>query len=139
MWVVGVSYGYFIVWIQGGFFFYERVEFDIEFCLNVVSNIILFYKLFVLLCLLGYRDIFECSKCSKVILEEDEISDFVKENSIFCDSCSIWWQLLCVDFIMSVVNVLDFWVCQCCLIDVVNINDIDIEDEFKFNFVQELE
>lgn len=82
-----------------------------EFCLIVVNNIILFYKLFVLLCLLGYRDIFDCLKCNKVILEEDEISNFEKENSVCCDICSIWWYLLCVDFIISIVDVLDFWVC----------------------------
>lgn len=88
MWVVGASYGYFIVWTQGGPLFYELVE--LEFCLNFFSNITLFYKSFVLPCLLGYRDIFECPKCSKVILEEDEISDSAKDNCNFCDSCSTW-------------------------------------------------
>lgn len=139
MWVVGASHGYFIVWTQGGPLFYERVELDIEFCLNVVSNITLFYKSFVLPCLLGYRDIFECPKCSKVILEEDEISDSAKENSIFCDSCSTWWHLPCADLTMSAANALDSWVCQCCLTDAANINDTDTEDELKFNFAQESE
>ena len=36
--------------------FYERVELDMEFCLE--NNITLFYKSFVLPCLLGYREIF---------------------------------------------------------------------------------
>ena len=75
MWICGVSHGCFIVSTQGGPPLYERVELDIEFCLSVVNNITLFYKSFVLPCLSGYRDIFECPKCAKVILEADEISD----------------------------------------------------------------
>ena len=54
--------------------FYQPVEADMEFCLNVVNSVTLFYKSFVLLCLLGYRDIFDCLKCNKAILEADEMS-----------------------------------------------------------------
>ena len=71
MCVVVATHVHFIVWTQGGPLFYEQEELDIEFCLNVV-RITLFYKSFVLPCLLGYRDIFECPKYSKVILEEDD-------------------------------------------------------------------
>ena len=49
--------------------FCERVEPDIEFCLNFVNSVTLFYKSFVLPCLLGYWDIFDCPKCNKAILE----------------------------------------------------------------------
>ena len=58
--------------------FYERVEPDMEFALNFVNSVTLFYKSFVLPCLLGYRDIFDCPKCNKAILEEDEISESAK-------------------------------------------------------------
>ena len=50
-WVCGVCRGFFIVWRQGGPLYFERVELDMEFCLNVVNNITLFYKSFVLPCL----------------------------------------------------------------------------------------
>ena len=96
---------------------YERVELDMEFCLNVVNNITLFYKSFVLPCLLGYRDIFDCPKCNKVILETDEISDSAKENSISCDTCVTWWHLQCADLTISTADALDSWVCQSCLVD----------------------
>ena len=138
MWVCGVSHGFFIVWTQGGPPFFERVELDMEFCLNVVNNITLFYKSFVLPCLLGYRDIFECPKCNKVILEEDEISDSANENSICCDSCGTWWHLPCADLTMNVADALDSWVCQSCLVDAANVNDTDTDD-LDFNFVQESE
>ena len=82
MWVCGASHGFFIVWTVGGPALYERVELDMGFCLNVVNNITLFYKSFVLPCLLGYRDILECPKCAKVLLEADEISDSPTENSV---------------------------------------------------------
>ena len=117
MWVCGVCHGFFIVWTQGGPPHYERVELDMEFCLNVVNNITLFYKSFVLPCLLGYRDIFDCPKCNKVILEADEISDSAKENSICCDTCGTWWHLPCADVTMSTADALDSWVCQSCLVD----------------------
>ena len=109
-----------------------------EFCLNVVNNITLFYKSFVLPCLLGYRDIFECPKCNKVILEEDEISDSANENSICCDSCGTWWHLPCADLTMNVADALDSWVCQSCLVDAANVNDTD-NDGLDFNFAQESE
>ena len=46
MGVCGAVHGYFIVWTQGGPPLYEREELDMEFCLNVVNNITLFYKSF---------------------------------------------------------------------------------------------
>ena len=103
-----------------------------EFCLNVVNNITLFYKSFVLPCLLGYRDIFDCPKCNKVILKEDEIGDSTKENSICCDTCGTWWHLPRADLTMSTADALDSWVCQSCLADVVNA--IDSDDVLEFNF-----
>jgi len=107
MWVCGVCHGFFIVWTQGGLPLYKRIELDMEFCLNVVNNITLFYKSFVLPCLLGYRDIFHCLKCNKVILEEEEISDSAKENSICRDTCSTRWHLPCADLTMSTADALD--------------------------------
>ena len=130
MWVCGVKHGFFIVWTQVAPPLYERVELDLTFCLNVVNNITLFYKSFVLPCLLGYRDIFECPRCSKVILEEDEISDSEKENSICCDSCTTWWHLPCADLTMHLADELDYWVCQSCLTDSANVNDRDDDLEF---------
>ena len=137
MWVCGVCHGFFIVWTQGGPPLYERIELDMKFCLTVVNNITLFYKSFILPCLLGYRDIFDCPKCNKVILEEDEISNSEKENSICCDTCSTWWHLPCADLTISTADALDSWVCQSCLTDAARA--IDNEDDLEFNFAQESE
>ncbi|CAH3151806.1 unnamed protein product, partial [Porites lobata] len=71
-----------------------------------VNNITLFYKSFVLPCLLGYRDIFECPKCDKVILESDEISDSANENSVCCDRCSTWWHLPCAELSVNSADAL---------------------------------
>ena len=95
MWATGLDHGYFVAWTQGHKPLYERVEFDGDFCASVVMNITLFYKAYVLPCLLGYRDIYQCPKCEKVILEEPEISEPAKENSACCDSCNTWWHLPC--------------------------------------------
>ncbi|CAH3115328.1 unnamed protein product, partial [Porites lobata] len=123
MWVCGANHGFFIVWTLGGQPLYERVELDLEFCLKVVNNITLFYKSFVLPCLLGYRDIFECPKCDKVILESDEISDSANENSVCCDRCSTWWHLPCAELSVNSADALDSWICQSCLADAANIHD----------------
>lgn len=116
---------------------YERIELDMEFCLTVVNNNTLFYKSFVLPCLLGYRDILDCPKCNKVILEEDEISKSEKENSICCDTCSTWWHLPCADLTISTADALDSWVCLSYLTDAAKA--IDSEDDLEFNFAQESE
>lgn len=123
-----------IMWTQGATSLYERIELDLTICLDVVSNITLFYKLFVLRWLLGYRDIFKCPKYSKVIfnLEEDEISDSKKEDSTCCDSCSTWWHLLCADLTMHPADELDCWVCESWMADAANFSDTD--DDFEFNF-----
>ena len=102
-----------------------------------MNNITLFYKSFVLPSLLGYRDIFDCPKCNKVILEEDEIGDSAKENSICCDTCGTWWHLPCADLTMSTADALDSWVCQSCLADAAN--TINSDDDLEFNFAQESE
>ena len=79
-------------------------------------------------------DIFDCPKCNKVILKEDEIGDSTKENSICCDTCGTWWHLPRADLTMSTADALDSWVCQSCLADVVNA--IDSDDVLEFNFAQ---
>ena len=131
MWVCGVCHGFFIVWTQGVPSYYERVELDMEFCLNVVNNITLFYKSFVLPCLLGYRDIFDCPKWNKVILERDEI--LCKREQYL-----LWhlWHLVafanCADLTMSTADALDSWVCQRCLVDPTTAIIIDSDDDLEF-------
>lgn len=125
------------MWTQGATSLYERIELDLTICLNVVNNITLFYKSFVLRWLLGCRDIFKCPKYSKVIfnLEEDEISDFKKEDSTCCDSCSTWWHLPCADLTMHPADELDCWVCESWLADAANFRDTD--DDLEFNSAQD--
>ena len=93
MWVTGTNHGYFIVWTKVHKPLYERVEFNREYFSVVLNNITLFYKTYALPVLLGYRDIYQCPKYDKVILEEPEITDMSVESSICCDTCSTWWHL----------------------------------------------
>ena len=71
-------------------------------------------------------------------MEEDEISDFAKENSISCDSCRTWWHLPCADLTMNAADARDCWVCQSCLTYAANVNDSD-DDDLNFQYSQELE
>ena len=108
--------------------FYERVEPDMEFCLNFVNSVTLFYKSFVLPCLLGYRDIFDCPKCKKVILEEDEISESAK-GKVFAMTLAA----------LGTADALDSWVYQSCLVDAANAIDSHDDDDLEVNFAQESE
>ena len=86
MWLCGVSHAYFVVWTTAGRPLYEKIKLGNEFITKVVNNLTLFYKSYVLPCMLGYQNIFQCPKCEKVMLEDKEISNPSKENSICCDS-----------------------------------------------------
>ena len=84
-------------------------------CASVVMNISLFYKAYVVSSLLGYRDIYQCPKCEKVILEKPEISEPAKENSDCCDSCNTWWHLPCASQRQNTVASMESWICCNCL------------------------
>ena len=94
---------------------YERVEFSREYFSVVLNNM-------TLPVLLGYRDIYQCPKCDKVILGEPEITDMSVENSICCDTCSTWWHLPCANLSQDVAESLESWICYSCLADVADID-----------------
>lgn len=58
--------------------FYERVEPDMEFCLNFVNSVTLLYQVICITVPVRVPDIFDCPKCNKAILEDDEISESAK-------------------------------------------------------------
>ena len=117
MWMCNVDHCFFIVWTEGHKPFYERVELDQNFCESVISNLTVFYKSYVLPCLLGYRNIFQCPKCEKVILENEEINEPAQENSISCDNCGTWWHLQCAGLTTQCADTLESWLCFGCLVD----------------------
>lgn len=120
MWLVGAHLAFFIVWTEGHKPFYEEIKYDDEYCNTLVSNATLFYKAYVLPCLLGYRDVYKCPKCAKVILEASEMNNPESENSVCCDSCNMWWHLKCVGS-ADIANESE-WLCNSCLLDFVSPN-----------------
>jgi len=122
MWVVGASHSFFIVWTEGHKPFYEVIKYDSNLCVRVVNNITLFYKAYVLPCLLGYRNVYACPKCSKCILEESEMNNPESENSVCCDSCSLWWHIDCAG--SPDIESEDEWICNSCLLDIVSPNTV---------------
>lgn len=117
MWVCGVHHSFFIAWTEGHKPFYEKIDFDPAFCDNLVVNLTVFYKSYVLPCLLGYRSLRQCLKCEKVILEEQEINQPAQDNSICCDKCGTWWHLQCAGLTTQCAESLDSWLCFGCLVD----------------------
>ena len=111
MWVTGPDHSFF-VWTQGHKPLNERINYDPKFCASTMKRITLFYKAYVLPCLLGYTDVFHCPKCSTVILEEPEINKS-DDNSVKCDNCSAWWHIVCAG--LSEEKASDPWLCHSCL------------------------
>ena len=95
MWLCGIQHAFFIVWTMSGKAFYEKIKFDQVFIKNIMNSLSLFYKAYALPCILSYRELFQCPKCEKVILEKEEINNPSTENSICCNVCGTWWHLSC--------------------------------------------
>jgi hypothetical protein len=129
MWVCGVSHSFFVVWTFGHRPLYEEIKLDSDFINMVINNLTIFYKAYIIPCILGYRDILQCPKCEKVILEGDEINCTATENSICCDICNTWWHLQCAGLTEVCVESLDTWLCFSCLIDNAGPGDDDSSGE----------
>ena len=112
-----MSHSFFVVWTLGHQPLYEEVKLDRAFMTKVINNLTLFYKAYFVPCILGYRDIFQCPKCEKVILEEEEIDCTATQNSICCDACNTWRHLPCAGLTEGCVESLDTWLYFSCLID----------------------
>ena len=117
MWVCSVNHSFFVVWTAGHRPLYDKIEFDKAYITKVVNTLTLFYKSYTLLCMLGYRDIFLCPKCEKVISEEAEINCVATESSICCDACNTWWHLPCAGLTKHCAESLDSWLCFSCLVE----------------------
>jgi hypothetical protein len=129
MWVCGASHSFFVVWTLGHRPLYEEIKLDKDFMTKLINNLTMFYKAYVVPCILGYRDILQCPKCEKVILEEAEINCTATENSICCDACNTWWHLPCAGLTELCVESLDTWLCFSCLIDNAGLGDDDSAGE----------
>lgn len=117
MWVFGVQQSYFIVWTPVKKPLYEKILFDAAYCESLVNKLTIFYRTYVLPCLLGFRKLLECAKCDKVILQEAEINNPDEERSITCFSCKTCWHLCCAQLTESTAKTLDNWLCFNCLVD----------------------
>ena len=121
MWVIGANHCYFIVWTEGHRPLYLRIDFDPVYCASMVNRITLFYKAYVLPCMLGYTDIFHCPQCGKVILEQAEINK-PEENSVQCDNCSAWWSIVCAGVSEEIAEAVESWLCHSCLTNAIDDN-----------------
>ena len=126
IWVCGVRYSFFVVWTLGYLPLYEEIMLDTAFMTKVINNLTLFYKAYVVPCMLGYHNLLQCPKCEKVILDLAELNVTATERSICCDICKIWWHLPCAGLTEVFAESLDTWLCFSCFID--NAGPIDSDD-----------
>ena len=113
MWVCHLTHCYFVVWTEGHKTLIEHIEIDRGFCEAIVNNLTLFYKTFVLPCLLRYRCLTQCAKCEQVILEKNKIDKPSEEGNVTCGSCGCKWHFSCAQLMEPVES----WLCPGCLVD----------------------
>ena len=78
-------------------------------------------------CLLGFRQIFHCPRCKKLILEEDEVNEPATEGKVSCMKCKTWWHLVCAELHQEQST----WLCYGCLVDTARttVKDRESSDE----------
>ena len=118
MWLAGLSHAYFVVQTQGGNVFVEKIELDSDYITPIVRDAGLFFKTYVLPVLLGYRSLYFCASCDKVVLEQSEVNTD-EENSVCCDSCDLWWHMSCANVTSDDVAGVE-WICKKCIEDMVS-------------------
>lgn len=106
---------YFVVWTTKGVIV-ERIMFDEKHWLNVLANLDIFYKTYVVPAILLIKPITFCGNCDKELLEETEIKSNEEEEHmrILCDECSRWYHALCENIDIKAVSK-ENWVCLNCL------------------------
>ena len=87
------------------------MPFDKEHWAEVLRNIIIFLKTYVVKVLLGIRPLEFCPSCDKVCLELDEMGDDGK-SSISCMVCSMRFHLTCAGVTSSEDT--EEWMCKFC-------------------------
>ena len=95
----------FIVWIPQHLFV-EYIPFNKDHREKVKTNVEVFFKIYVCPALLHLKPLTFCTKCDKVLLEENEI-DVSKQNdfcSIQCDIFCAWFHYKCENIKFSEIN-----------------------------------
>ena len=105
--------GYFVVYTTVNTFV-QAVPFDQTLQSNVEQNLDIFFKGHIVKALLGLTPRVYWTFCEKVILNEKEIGNDMKECSVCCDMCGGW-----IHFHFAGVSEVDEnseWFCDKCLV-----------------------
>ena len=113
------------MWTQFHKPLYEKILFDHTHCDSLVNKLTIFYKTYVLPCLLGFRAL----HCEKVILQESEVNNPAQECSITCCTCKTSWHLSCAHVTESTVKSSESWLCFSCLADTCSTGGGDFDDD----------
>ena len=94
--------------------FVQAVPFDQTLWSNVEQNLDIFFKGYNVKALLGLTLLVYCTFCEKVILNEKEIGNDMKECSVCYDMCGGWIHFHCAG--VSEVDENSEWFCDKCLV-----------------------
>ena len=108
---------YFVVWTTKDVFV-EKIDRDLTHWSKVSINLEVFFKSYIVKALLGIQPLTFCGKCSKVLMEEKEISENEYHLKSICrDRCSLWYHFKC-QHIDSEVDLDKEWFCTTCLTNI---------------------
>ena len=112
--------GYVIVWATKDIFV-GKTDRDLVHWSNVLINLEVFFKSYVVKALLGIQLPTLCDKFSKVLVEQKELSENEQHLKSICwNICSLWYYFKC-QFIDSEVDLEKEWFCAACLTSIAGV------------------
>ena len=114
MGVAQTEFGYFVIWSPVKLH-HCRINFDSSYYKDVTSSLDVFFKHWIAPILVGEEHLMHCGSCSRICLRPEEIGDdMLKERSVCCDQCQLWFHYGCQS-VPSNVDDLDNWFCLPCV------------------------
>jgi len=87
--------GYFVTWFPKGTNI-QKISFDAKLWAIIQSNLCLFYKKYVVKCLLNVTPLHYCVVCSKLCLPDEETSS-PNDETAHCSICGLYYHNTCIN------------------------------------------
>ena len=112
--LAGCNQGYFVVWTPK-----ECISLPISpdpsHFQKVSINLEVFFKSYLVPILLNFRQLYYCGRCSKVLLNSEELADNEQHlTQICCDECGRWYHCTC-EGVVPDIDIDGEWKCRLCI------------------------
>ena len=107
--IAKAAQGYFVTWSPTDAVI-QKIKFDSKHWSIIQANLSLFYKKYILPCLLNVTALNYCVACTKLCLWPEEVTN-VKDRSAHCVTCRLWYHYTCMEITDTVAAE---WTCEAC-------------------------